>query len=513
MAEPNEFLQAAIEYLNLGWSVVSAHHVEGFDEALLKCSCKQTNCPNPGKHPNKRWTAYQHAAPTEQEVASWWDRKPNSNIAIVTGKISKLVIVDIDPRHGGDVTWENIKQEFDVPETLTAISANGGQHIYFEHPGDREVQGIVNVDTGIDIRADGNIIIAPPSKNYTRDRDGQWKPTEYYWWDGGPSETPIAPMPAFIETHLIAQSKSRGNHETRKGTNWISIIEDDDAVCREGARNNTMASIAGHFASQNYDHAKIESMCFGINTQKFRPPLDEKEVTQIVNSIFSAESAKRQGQKHAKKLLEDTAENAEHFTPNESLSAASAMWQEANVPATTDWYILRGDENQYILVTPEDEVSLGSDLLSFQTIRRNLLNNMQILVPEGLSKTWPNMALALRKLAREEIVEPARAEDRIKDWLSSFLDSKEPKEYPPEERRDALKERAILASDNGGERYVTIRPQALASHIHFFEGEKIEYKDLRKLMMRAGWKEKQVKVENNKVLRALRAPDPYVPEK
>ena len=43
-----------------------------------------------------KWKEFQYRHPTEEEVADWWDKWPDANIGIVTGKISNLVVFDLD---------------------------------------------------------------------------------------------------------------------------------------------------------------------------------------------------------------------------------------------------------------------------------------------------------------------------------------------------------------------------------------------------------------------------------
>ena len=74
-------LEAAIEYLNRGWSVVPAGER--------------------AKRPIIRWLRFQHQFPTIAQLESWYERWPKANLAVVTGEISGIIVVDIDPKHGG----------------------------------------------------------------------------------------------------------------------------------------------------------------------------------------------------------------------------------------------------------------------------------------------------------------------------------------------------------------------------------------------------------------------------
>jgi DNA primase len=46
-----------------------------------------------------------------------------------------IFVVDIDPRHGGDITWDMLRNEHLEPiETVTVTTGNKGSHLYFQYP-------------------------------------------------------------------------------------------------------------------------------------------------------------------------------------------------------------------------------------------------------------------------------------------------------------------------------------------------------------------------------------------
>jgi hemoglobin len=54
-----------------------------------------------GKRPLVRWEEFQQRLPSEAEITAWLARWPDAGVGIVTGSVSRLVVVDVDPRHGG----------------------------------------------------------------------------------------------------------------------------------------------------------------------------------------------------------------------------------------------------------------------------------------------------------------------------------------------------------------------------------------------------------------------------
>jgi hypothetical protein len=117
-------------------------------------------------------------------VFQWWQHWPDANIGIVANP-SGLVILDVDPRHGGDDTLAELERDWGVlPPTIEAQTGGGGWHHLFIHPGGA-LRG--KLGAGIDVQ-DFRYIVAPPSLHPSG---------RHYTWsvDGDPSETELARLP------------------------------------------------------------------------------------------------------------------------------------------------------------------------------------------------------------------------------------------------------------------------------------------------------------------------------
>lgn len=42
-------------------------------------------------------------------IRAWWERHPDANVAIATGARSGVVVLDVDPRHGGDKSLRELQ--------------------------------------------------------------------------------------------------------------------------------------------------------------------------------------------------------------------------------------------------------------------------------------------------------------------------------------------------------------------------------------------------------------------
>jgi hypothetical protein len=141
-----------------------------------------------GKRPLLPWRSFQARLASVAEVRRWFERWPDANFAIVTGRLSGLVVLDIDPRHGGADSVAAFEAERGpLPATIEVLTGGGGRHLYFRHPGAR-VGNRVGLRPGIDLRADGGCVVAPPSVHPSGRR--------YAWRPGcAPDDLPPAPLP------------------------------------------------------------------------------------------------------------------------------------------------------------------------------------------------------------------------------------------------------------------------------------------------------------------------------
>jgi hypothetical protein len=90
---------------------------------------------------------------------------PAGLLAIRTGAASGLVVIDVDPAHGGTQSLAVLRDRGLLAPTRFVRTGSGGLHLYYRHPGPhlkiKCSQG--QLGPGIDVRADGGYIVAPPS--------------------------------------------------------------------------------------------------------------------------------------------------------------------------------------------------------------------------------------------------------------------------------------------------------------------------------------------------------------
>lgn len=172
---------------NFGWAVLPCYSVAENGS----CTCRKPTCDSVGKHP------FGHDAPNGakdgtkdiEQVHAWFaPSQPMKNLAVATGKISGITVIDVD----GDVGKESIKKisekvGFDFENTLHWQTGSGGRHYFFQYV--EKIKGGANGSFAkpefkelfekIDVRNDGGYIVAPPSRHksggsYLIDMAGFW---------------------------------------------------------------------------------------------------------------------------------------------------------------------------------------------------------------------------------------------------------------------------------------------------------------------------------------------------
>jgi hypothetical protein len=146
----------ALRYASLGMAVMPLHSVDQFGA----CSCRIAQCKPVGKHPRTRH-GVSDASTDEAIIRSWWSRWPDANIGVATGSKSGIIVLDVDPRNGGDRTLdERVMQHGALPETVHVRTGGGGSHYYFRRAAHASTY---HDPAGIDVLGDGGYVVAPPS--------------------------------------------------------------------------------------------------------------------------------------------------------------------------------------------------------------------------------------------------------------------------------------------------------------------------------------------------------------
>lgn len=223
------------------------------------------------------WEEYQRRIATEDEIRSWWDKHPRANIAMVTGAISGIDVIDWDDQSGRDLLDSYLPEILDTPLVSTP---RGGGHIYFKHTdGFRSKNKLMDK---VDFKADGGYVIIPPSKNGNG----------CYTWNISIDDATPVPMPKKLALYInkslnnsfslytpphkeMSQSQESHNVTTVTGLDF-----------NEGSRDESLFHVAnslikGGMSSEN------ATQVLEILANTCNPPFPYSEVKAKVQSALS----------------------------------------------------------------------------------------------------------------------------------------------------------------------------------------------------------------------------------
>ena len=294
-------LDSALAYARLGWFVVPLHTPRPGNS----CSCRSPECASKGKHPRTR-NGLKDASNDPTQIESWWSQWPDANIALVTGP-SGLVAIDVDPRHGGDEDWKDLKQKHgkSIQHTVSSHTGGGGEHYIYLQPGEMTIGNVSNSDKytgplgrGIDVRAEGGYIVAPPSLHESGNR--------YEWYEGeSPFERDPQRLPLAFAEVLSAPARQQEHTEPVSAADILKGVP-------EGTRDWTLFQLASklRYADVPIDwaYALVEAAAAKSLDSKGNP-FPRAEARKKVDSAYTrynpgagawvSEQEAQEAQKHA----------------------------------------------------------------------------------------------------------------------------------------------------------------------------------------------------------------------
>lgn len=210
---------------------------------------------------------YKDATLDPKKVEEWSRRFPDANISVPTGRISGVIVIDIDG-HVGEETLYALAENGLKIDTPLQVTTGRGRHLYFRD--DRTMRNSASkVGPGIDIRANGGSITVPPSIHQRGTT---------YEWTADPETTPIPPVPMGLLLHI---------YNPRAKPSWGSVptISISEIVGRvksapPGLRNhelNVAAYLAGKTVKsgqstwEEAENSLLEAgLCIGLKLHECR---------------------------------------------------------------------------------------------------------------------------------------------------------------------------------------------------------------------------------------------------
>ena len=138
--------------------------------------------PLRGKSPRMSWKQWQTERVPRAMVEEWY-RHGQHNIAVLTGAVGGIVVVDGDSADACGVI------ESTCTPTPMVVKTSKGAHYYYGHPGGRVPNAVRVLDEPpIDLRGDGGLVIGPGSLHASG---------AYYQINDGHDLVAVSSLPAF----------------------------------------------------------------------------------------------------------------------------------------------------------------------------------------------------------------------------------------------------------------------------------------------------------------------------
>ncbi len=291
----------ALKYRKRGWSVIPIHSVFN---GHCTCGMAHRNNNSAGKHPVIYWEKYAKTKASLNEIRDWYESEYiDSNVGIVTGKISNLVIVDVDGIAGVKALQ---KLGLHVPgKTLCSRTGGGGYHLFYRYPVNETVRGKLLLLEKVDIKGDNGYIVLPPSKHKSGNR---------YKWLNDPFDTPILPLPRV----LIELIKKRKEVEKEDGGKLYADRLIDGVG--EGERAHSASRLAGRYLNLGMTKHEVVVVLTDWNARN-SPPLPERELMNTINWAVRKNGAGDEADEHLAKSVKNMVKGG--FTRRERQNEAS----------------------------------------------------------------------------------------------------------------------------------------------------------------------------------------------
>jgi hypothetical protein len=254
-------VQYALNYAQRGWPVIPLYWVEDG-----VCSCSEPKCTHPGKHP-LTVHGVNDATVDVRAISAWWQECPDANIGIATGAASGIVVLDVDPRNGGDKSLGELEESHgSLPDGPRVQTGGGGEHMYFALQGGT-IRSKLGLLPGLDLLGDGRYVVAVGSNHASG--------KTYIWQHGKtPTKVPLPVMPDWL--HKLASNNTQAPRPQ---------IQTDVVAIPQYQRNTTLTSLAGTMRHRGMHQISIEAALLKENRLRCKPPLDDGEVSGIAASV------------------------------------------------------------------------------------------------------------------------------------------------------------------------------------------------------------------------------------
>jgi hypothetical protein len=252
-AKVKTVLDYALEYSSRGYSVIPIEY--STKRAIVE------------------WDVYQKRKPSDSEINTWFGSNQPKNIAIVCGQVSGGLVVtefDVPSHYESFCSLAEIRLGLPVQCITPVVKTARGFHVYWLVKSPIKSAKFPNME----IRSDGNYVLAPPSKH--------------------PSGSLYELInPEVIIPHTINSLEDIGINvnqpkpdSTIGGDNWVTRLMQG---VPEGQRDDTCTRLAGYYLTKMPPDI-VRGLLYPF-ADRCTPPMHHEEVDKVVDSITKKDDA------------------------------------------------------------------------------------------------------------------------------------------------------------------------------------------------------------------------------
>lgn len=387
-------LDYALKYRQLGWSIIPVD------------SRKKGGAPF-------SWAPYQESRPTPQQLKKWLDMYPQHGLAVVCGEVSDLIVLDLD-RHGESDGVHVAETLYGWEPTGPVVkTGGGGLHAYYRHPGGGPVRnrtGAGSIAPGVELKADGGFVYAPPSIHVTG--------TPYEWLFAPFDGVEIPRAPEWLMSEIEGAVTPPLQKPDEDGEDEITRLLQEGVS--EGERNDAATRIAGRYLAMGVDRAAVLGILKSFN-MRCSPPLPVKELESVVTSIAKKELFKRGGGSiHPSATQGATGEDSRAL-------ALQALSERFGIPID-DIVRVGGSEPYYRFHSGGCRVDIEATQIGSQWAWRRAMIAVTQRVPRKIGQKadpgWDAYLQQMLDLARQiDPGEEGTQRGELREWVRTYAES------------------------------------------------------------------------------------------
>lgn len=346
------------------------------------------------------------------EIARDWRRWPLANLGLVTGSKSGFFVVEADTTEGHGVDGIGnlaalIEEHGGWEDTVEALSPSGSWHIWFRWP---EAGGIFNsegaIAGGIDVRGDGGMVLAPPSR----------KPgvETAYRWKNPPGRFALADCPPWLlglcrkagrQERSAGTSRSGPRIDTGQATAWAQKALHAEILgvlsAPHGARNATLNKAAFNLGQivGGGSLDEVETRARLISAGLF-VGLEVDETHATVASGMTAGMAEPRWPPEGRS--QRNADDADEASESQRARSQGASDDQDNRPSWLDGCILDGRSKKPIPNLANVMLALRGDPALLDVVAFDEMATMTMLAREMPQAGEPGEPIALRPMTDQD---------------------------------------------------------------------------------------------------------------